>query len=278
MDINKVINEVAKEVLAKQKGAGDENMQYSDSRYDASYAKYMDHTVLKPDTTKETLKRFCDEAKEYGFASVCVNAANVEYVYSQLKGSSVNTCCVVGFPLGATTSFVKMAESAEAIKNGATEIDMVINIGKLKEKNYQYVYEDIKMVVDTCHPRALVKVIIECSSLTDEEKVAACTLAKKAKADFVKTSTGFGSGGATVEDVQLMKKTVGGACMVKASTGIDTREICDAMLAAGAVRMGTSKGIKIVKGERETPAECTNCGHCKEKCPTGKVKLTNMSY
>jgi len=217
--------------------------------YDISYAKYMDHTVLKMDTTKAALKRFCDEAKEYGFASVCVNPANVSYVAEQLKGSGVITCSVIGFPLGANTSYIKAAEAKEAVENGAGEVDMVINVGALKDKDYEYVKKDIQAVVNAAHPNAEVKVIIETCLLTDEEKVIACKLAKEAGADFVKTSTGFGSGGATVEDVRLMKETVGDM-KVKASTGINDREICDAMLAAGACRMGTSKGIYIVKDEK----------------------------
>ena len=228
--------------------------------YDASYAQYIDHTVLKPETTRATLKKFCDEAKKYHFASVCVNAANIPYVAQQLKGSGVKACSVVGFPLGATTSLVKVVESTEAIKNGAEEIDMVINIGALKDKDHQYVYEDILAVVKACHPHALVKVIIECSALTDDEKETACALAKKAGADFVKTSTGFGTGGATAEDIALMKKAVDGSCMIKASTGIDNREICDRMLAAGAVRMGTSKGIRIVEGADENSSVCEKGG------------------
>lgn len=216
--------------------------------YDISYAKYMDHTVLKADTTKDTLKRFCDEAKEYGFASVCVNPGNVAYVAEQLKGSKVLTCSVIGFPLGANTTYMKAAEALEAVKNGAQEVDMVINVGALKDKDYDYVKKDIEAVVNAAHPQAEVKVIIETCLLTDEEKVTACELAKAAGADFVKTSTGFGSGGATVEDVRLMKKTVGDM-KVKASTGINNRKICDEMIAAGACRMGTSKGIYIVKDE-----------------------------
>lgn len=217
--------------------------------YDASYAQYMDHTVLKPETTKATLKKFCDEAKEYNFASVCVNPVNVPYVYAQLMGSGVKTCAVVGFPLGANTAMVKALEAMEAAKNGAAEIDMVINIGALKDGEYDVVFNDIRAVVEASHPQAIVKVIIECSALTDEEKIAACAIAKQVGADFVKTSTGFGAGGATAEDVRLMKQVVGDTIRVKASTGINDRAICDVMLQAGAVRMGTSKGIRIVRGE-----------------------------
>jgi deoxyribose-phosphate aldolase len=217
--------------------------------FDAGYAKYIDHTVLKPGTVKETLKKFCDEAREYHFASVCVNPVNVAFVAEMLKGSGVKTCSVVGFPLGANTSFIKAAEAMEAIKNGAEEIDMVMNIGALKDKDYDLVLEDIEAVVKAGHPRAMVKVIIETGALTDDEKIRACELVKKAGADFVKTSTGFGFGGAVAADVRLMKETVGPDIQVKASTGINDRRICDDMLKAGASRMGTSKGIKIVNGE-----------------------------
>lgn len=216
--------------------------------YDISYAKYMDHTVLKADTTKETLKRFCDEAKEYGFASVCVNPANIPYVAGQLRGTKVKACSVIGFPLGANTTVMKVMETLEAVKNGAQEVDMVINVGALKDKDYAYVKKEIVAVVEAAHPQAEVKVIIETCLLTDEEKVTVCRMAKEAGADFVKTSTGFGSRGATAEDVRLMKEAVGDM-RVKASTGINNRKICDEMLAAGACRMGTSKGIFIVKDE-----------------------------
>lgn len=217
--------------------------------YDASYAQYIDHTVLKADTTRETLKRFCDEAKEYGFASVCVNGGNAAFVHEQLKGSGVKTCVVVGFPLGAVSTKIKAAESREAIENGAEEIDMVMNVGAMKDGRYDAVYEDICGVVEACHPTAIVKVIIETSALTDEEKRKAAELCMRAGADFVKTSTGFGTGGATAEDIALIKSVVSDKCRIKASTGINDREICDAMLRAGAVRMGTSKGIRIVRGE-----------------------------
>jgi deoxyribose-phosphate aldolase len=214
-----------------------------------SYAQYMDHTVLKPDTVRSTVKRFCDEAKQYHFASVCVNPTHVKFVANELKGTDVKTCCVIGFPLGANTPLVKAAETTEAVQNGAEEVDMVINIGALKDKDYDLVYQDIKAVVDAAHPKALVKVIIETCLLTDEEKVTACQIAQRANADFVKTSTGFGSGGATVEDIRLMKQTVGDSMQVKASTGINDRKIFEELLAAGATRMGTSKGMKIVDGD-----------------------------
>lgn len=217
--------------------------------YDENYAKYIDHTVLKIATTRETVKRFCDEAKEYHFASVCINPCHVQFASELLKGSGVKTCCVIGFPLGANTTNIKALEAKEAVENGAEEVDMVINVGALKDRRDVYVLNDIKAVVDAAHPKALVKVIIETCELTDDEKVRACQLSKEAGADFVKTSTGFGKGGATVEDVALMKKTVGDNMCVKASTGINNRKICDQMIKAGAVRMGTSKGIFIVKDE-----------------------------
>lgn len=217
--------------------------------YDSNYAKYIDHTVLKIGTTKQTLKKFCDEAKEYHFASVCVNPCNIAYVANELKGSGVKACSVIGFPLGASTSKIKALEAIQAIEDGAEEVDMVLNVGRMKDKDYDYILNDIKAVVDASHPKALVKVILETCELTDEEKVKACELAKQAGADFVKTSTGFGKGGATAHDVKLMKDTVGEGMQVKASTGINNREICDEMIAAGATRMGTSKGIFIVKDE-----------------------------
>lgn len=217
------------------------------------YASYIDHTVLKADTVQSTVQKFCDEARRYGFASVCVNPTHVRFVAEQLRGSGVQTCCVIGFPLGATTSAVKAFEAADAVNNGATEVDMVINVGALKDGNDELVLNDIRAVVEAAHPRARVKVIIETCLLTDDEKVTACRLAQQAGADFVKTSTGFGPGGATVEDIRLMKQTVGSAMQVKASTGINDRQIFEAMVAAGATRMGTSKGIRIVEGEPAAP-------------------------
>lgn len=225
-------------------------MEHSDHPcYDASYAKYIDHTVLKCATTRETVRRFCDEAKQYHFASVCVNPTHVQFVHEQLAGSGVATCCVIGFPLGATTTLVKTTETVEAVKNGAEEVDMVINIGALRDRRLDEVMEDIKAVVAAAHPRALVKVILETSDLTDEEKELGCELAVRAGADFVKTSSGFGTGGATAEDIALMKRVVKDRVRIKASTGINSREDADRMIGAGAVRLGTSKGIRIVTGE-----------------------------
>ena len=215
--------------------------------YDASYAKYMDHTVLKIDTTTATLKRFCDEAKEYGFASVCVNPCNVPFVARELAGSGVKTAAVVGFPLGANTTYIKALEAREAVQNGACEIDMVINVGALKDGNWEYVRKDIAAVVEASHPQAQVKVILETCVLTDGEILTASRICAEEGADFVKTSTGFGSGGATVEAVRLMRQAVEGRCQIKASTGINDRAIADTFLAEGVTRFGTSKGIRIVE-------------------------------
>ena len=218
--------------------------------YDINYAQYCDHTVLKADTIRKTVEKFCNEAKEYGFASVCVNPTHVRYAAGLLRDSGVKTCCVIGFPLGANTSFVKGIETRDAVANGAQEVDMVINVGALKDKDFDLVYRDIKAVVDASEGQAIVKVILETCLLTEDEKIKACELAKKAGAYFVKTSTGFGSGGATVEDIRLMKKVVGDTMEVKASTGIKTREDADKMIEAGASRLGTSAGIAIVKGNQ----------------------------
>lgn len=207
----------------------------------------IDHTVLKADATKETVKKLCDEAKEFGFASVCVNTCHAKFVAEQLAGSNVKTCCVVGFPLGAMITSAKAFETQAAIENGAQEIDTVINIGAVKDGDFELVYKDIKAVVDVAKDKALVKVIIEACLLTDEEKIKVCELCVKAGADFVKTSTGFSTGGATIHDVELMKKTVGDKALVKASGGIRNLEDAKAVIAAGADRIGTSNGIQIVQ-------------------------------
>ena len=213
-------------------------------------ARCIDHTILKPDTTKEDIQRICKEARDYKFASVCASPSYVQLVSKELQGSEVVVCTVVGFPSGAHMPEIKAMEARRAIRDGAKEIDMVINIGALKSKNYELVYKDIRMVVEACEDgSALSKVIIETSLLTDEEKVIACQLAKKARANFVKTSTGFGPHGATAHDVQLMKETVRDKGLgVKASGGIRSFEDARTMVAAGASRIGASAGIKIVKG------------------------------
>ena len=213
-----------------------------------SIAKFIDHTALKANTTKEQIISLCNEAKEYQFASVCVNPTWVETSAQLLNGTGVKVCTVIGFPLGATTSETKAFETTNAISNGATEVDMVINIGALKDKNDEQVEKDIRAVVDAAKGKALTKVIIETSLLTDEEKVRACELAVKAGADFVKTSTGFSTGGATIEDIKLMCQTVGPDISVKASGGVRDTKGADDMIQAGATRIGASAGIEIVKG------------------------------
>lgn len=216
-----------------------------------SVARLIDHTLLKPEATQDQIAQLCYEARAYHFASVCVNPAHVKLAAQLLKGSDVVVCTVVGFPLGATAASVKAYETQQAIRDGATEIDMVINIGALKSRDYKVVYEDIGAVVSTAHAHnALVKVIIEAALLTDEEKVIASQLAKAAGADFVKTSTGFGPGGATVADVALMRRVVGPNVGVKAAGGVRSYADAQAMIAAGATRIGASAGVAIVKEAR----------------------------
>lgn len=208
-------------------------------------AKYIDHTILKADATTEKVKQICKEALENNFASVCINSCNVPLAAKLLKNSSVKVCTVIGFPLGATSTAVKAFEAEDAIKNGAEEVDMVINVGRLKDKDYEYVKKDIKAVVNAASGKALTKVIIETCLLTDDEKVTACKLAKEAGADFVKTSTGFSTGGATAKDIKLMRETVGSDMGVKASGGIHSYEDAMAMIENGASRIGASASIAI---------------------------------
>ena len=212
-------------------------------------AKYIDHTILKPDASLAQVKKVCDEAKEYNFASVCVNTGYVKFVAEQLAGTDVKPCVVVGFPLGACTTEAKAFEAKDAIEKGAKEVDMVINIGAIKSNDWDLVEKDIAALVDTCKGKALLKVILETCLLTDDEKVKACQICKKVGADFVKTSTGFSTGGATVEDVKLMRETVGPEMGVKASGGVRTYEDAVAMIKAGASRLGTSSGVAIVSGK-----------------------------
>ena len=208
--------------------------------------KYIDHTLLKADATKEQITKLCNEAKQYDFASVCVNTCYVPLCKELLKESDVKVCCVVGFPLGAMDSDSKAFEAKNAVLNGADEVDMVINVGALKDKNYDYVTKDIEKVVNASKP-SIVKVIIETCLLTDDEKVEACKCALNAKAAFVKTSTGFSTNGATVEDVKLMKDTVKDNCKVKAAGGIRSYEDALKMIDAGADRLGCSAGVKIME-------------------------------
>lgn len=214
----------------------------------ADLARLIDHTLLKPDATPEEIAKLCQEAREYGFASVCVNPGNVAQSAALLAGSPVKVCTVVGFPLGATTPTVKALETRDAVANGAEEIDMVMSVGALKAGHYDQVFRDIEGVVEAAGGR-VVKVILETALLNNEQKVKACLLAKRAGADFVKTSTGFGPGGATVEDIQLMRETVGPDLGVKASGGIRDRATAEKMVSAGATRIGASASVAIVKAQ-----------------------------
>jgi len=219
----------------------------------ADIARYIDHTLLKPDATQAQITQLCEEARQYKFATVCVNPANVRLCSQLLRGSGVGVCTVVGFPLGATSTKVKCYEAQQAINDGATEVDMVINIGALKSKEYDLVREDIAAVTRTCHNHgAICKVIIEAALLTDDEKIVACQLAKAAGADYVKTSTGFGPGGATLHDVALMRQTVGPEMGVKAAGGIRTYQDTVAMLQAGATRIGASASVKIMQAAQSS--------------------------
>ena len=210
-----------------------------------SYAKYIDHTLLKPDATTQQIDQLINEAKAYQFKSICIHPGHVRHAAEKLGDSDVLICTVIGFPLGATSTETKVFETEDAIKNGAQEIDMVLNIGALKEQDYERVEADISAVVQAANHKT-VKVIIETCLLTDEEKVKACELSQSAGADFVKTSTGFGGGGATTHDVQLMKETVGQAMEVKASGGVRTADDFLQMLEAGATRVGASAGVAII--------------------------------
>lgn len=265
-DINKLVERITDEVIlqlrAKGIAAGSTraNSGLSESKGGQSelikIAKMIDHTLLKPDASYDQVRQLCEEAVEFGFASVCVNSGNVPLAVEMLKGTGIPVCSVVGFPLGAMTTKTKVFETKEAIENGAKEIDMVINVGALNSRDYNRVRSDIEEVVIAAKGKAIVKVIIETCLLTDEEKIRACEISKEARADFVKTSTGFGSGGATVEDIRLMRRAVGPNIGVKASGGINDHNTAVAMLDAGACtlgdsslcRLGTSKSIKIIQG------------------------------
>ena len=214
---------------------------------DGTLAHMIDHTVLKPDATQDQIAQLCYEARKHQFASVCVNPAHVKLCAQLLKDSGVPVCVVVGFPLGATSTETKVFETQQAVRDGAGEVDMVINVGALKSRDYELVEHDIASIARACHAgNAILKVIIEAALLTDEEKVVACQLAKVAQADFVKTSTGFGPGGATVEDIALMRRVVGPTMGVKAAGGIRTYDDAQKMIAAGASRIGASASVKII--------------------------------
>ncbi len=276
MDIEKLIAEITDEIYNKVSSDVNQTSETCSSPA-VNLAKYIDHTLLKAEASEQQIVKLCAEARENQFASVCVNPGYVPLASKELAGSGVKTCCVIGFPLGATTTESKVQETIDSIKKGAEEVDMVINVGQVKSGNWVYVKKDIEDVVMSARGKALVKVIIETCLLTDEEKVKVCAIAKMAGADFVKTSTGFSSGGATVEDIRLMRQTVGPDMGVKASGGVRDYQTAIDMIEAGATRIGTSNGISIVAGEtgirKETDHECVGCGNCRKKCPSKKVDI-----
>ena len=241
--VKKIVNNGAARISAG-KGIGEELQ-------DISLARMIDHTMLKPEATPEEITTLCEEAKKYNFASVCINPSFVPLCSKLLKGTQVKVCTVIGFPLGATTTATKRAEAEEVLNEGAQEIDMVINIGKLKAGDYKYVFNDINQIVLAAKRKnAVAKVIIETALLSDEEKVKACLISKEAKADFVKTSTGFSKGGATAGDIALMRYVVGSSVGVKASGGVRSLEDAETMIKSGADRIGASASVKIVTGEK----------------------------
>lgn len=276
MNLDELIRQVTEEVCAKM-GAGNAQTPQQGGISPQGVAKYIDHTLLKPQASMDDVRKVCDEAKQYNFASVCCNPSFIRFVADQLSGSGVTPCVVIGFPLGATTPEVKAEETNNVIMNGAKEVDMVINVGAIKSGDWILVQRDIEAVVNAAKGRALVKVIIETCLLKDEEKVKACTVSKQAGADFVKTSTGFSTGGATVQDVRLMSQAVGPNMGVKASGGVKTFADAVAMINAGATRLGTSSGAAIVSGATEK-TDCINCGRCLATCPTGNVTINKNDY
>jgi len=292
LEIEKLIEKIAEEVYRKVAAEmGNTPVGFASGAFapassgntsgSKNLAAFVDHTLLKPDATSEQIKKLCMEAREYRFASVCVNTCYVPLAAQILAGSGVKTCCVVGFPLGAMTTRAKVEEAKEAILDGATEIDMVINVGAAKSGDWDYVKKDIAALVEAVRGKALLKVIIETCLLTDEEKVKVCALAKMAGADFVKTSTGFSTGGATVEDIKLMRQVVGPDMGVKASGGVRDYKTAMEMINAGATRIGTSSGITIVKNETKPGTHtgvCINCGLCSQNCPTGNVNIIKNNY
>jgi deoxyribose-phosphate aldolase len=259
-ELSKLIENITEQVLIRLKSQevfvspGDSQSMTKEQEL-KNIARMIDHTLLKPEATYDEIKQLCEEAVEFGFASVCVNSGNVPMAVEMLKQSSIPVCSVVGFPLGAMATKIKVFETKDAIENGAKEIDMVINIGALKSRDYSRVRSDIEEVVIAAKKRALVKVIIETCLLTDEEKIKVCEIAREAGADFVKTSTGFSKGGATVDDIRLMRRAVGPNIGVKASGGVSDYKVATDMLDAGACtlgdnnlcRIGTSKSINIIK-------------------------------
>ena len=276
MDIDAIIRQITEEVL---KAIGSEQAKPSADE-STRIAQMIDHTLLKPNAKREDVKKVCDEAIKYGFASVCVNPSYIGFVADQLKGSKVAPCCVIGFPLGATMPEVKAFETETAITNGAKEVDMVINVGAVKSGEWDLVKKDIERVVWASRGRALVKVILETCLLTKEEIAQACLVSKQAGVDFVKTSTGFSTGGALVEDVKLMRDTVGPNIGVKASGGVRDYKSAQAMIQAGANRLGTSAGVDIMKflvGD-QVQSNCIKCGNCSGTCPVGRTTITKSDY
>jgi len=251
MSDSELIKRITEEVVRKLKEEESQKAGYTEGArvmMPEDLAKYIDHTLLKPEATLEQINRLCDEAVKYKFASVCVNTTWTAQCAKRLRGTGVKVAVVVGFPLGAMSGRSKGFEARHAIEEGANEIDMVINIGALKSRHLNLVEEDIRHVLRVCGRNVILKVIIETALLTGEEKVLACQIAQKAGAHFVKTSTGFSTGGATVEDVSLMRKTVGPKMGLKAAGGIRSYDDAIAMIKAGATRLGTSSGVAIVSG------------------------------
>ena len=273
MDINAIIKQVTEEVSASLGAAA---VPAGGDIPASSLAQYIDHTILKPEASVDEIRRICEEARKYHFASVCVNSSYIRLVADLLQGSGVAPCCVIAFPFGTMTPESKAAETTNAVNDGAKEVDMVVNVGAIKSGDWMLVKRDIEAVVNAARGSARVKVIIEACLLTDEEKVKVCTVAKLAGADFVKTSTGYSKGGATVEDVALMRRTVGPDMGVKASGGIRTYEDCVNMIKAGANRIGASAGVAIVSGSNE--GGCIKCGACTTNCPTGASTIIKQSY
>ncbi len=261
MDHNELVDKITKQVMSKIKN--NVNTENSDENLSGSgklnlgittqeLARYFDHTLLKPDAVDLQFDQLCDEAKKFNFYSVCVNSGWVGYVAKKVRGSQVKVCSVVGFPLGEMDSRSKAFETRNAINNGAHEIDMVISVGALKSGNLKYVEEDIRAVQRACRSTTVLKVILETSSLTEEEKVIACEICKKVDVDFVKTSTGFGGGGATVPDIELMRRVVGPKMGVKASGGIRDFKTAVDMIKAGATRIGAGASVAIIEGDKVT--------------------------
>lgn len=280
-ELNEIIKKVTEEVCSRYGVSTGSAPAPAGGMDPASLASYIDHTLLKPEASVDDIRKVCDEAKKYHFASVCVNSSYIKFVAEQLAGSGVTPCCVIGFPFGAQTPEAKRFEAQDAVMNGAREVDMVINVGAIKSKDWQLVKRDISGVVEAARGKAGVKVILETCLLTDEEKVKACTVSKLAGAAFVKTSTGYSTGGATAEDVALMRATVGPDVGVKASGGIRTYEDAVTMIKAGANRLGASAGIKIIAGPSPAAAgdhQCVHCGACQAKCPTGACTIVKNSY